>query len=424
MKTKILTLLSLVTVSTPFIASNLCSNKNLDKKQNDTVNSRFINFPANFIVNCQMQIGTGDNSAYLLGGKPTSYDKGFFNFLVIDNKGNVKYFLISVKQKQDEIYSFKKVTENSILVNTSSTFFIVNSISKTSFNADTIEPIANNQLPYEVILDFAKLYEQDIRKDGIILIDNNYKAYYASYLVAISGEAPLNVDGQLKCKTIANIANNCHLIGGENIAGNSSLYYLDFPGGDREVALDFNKNVNEIVSTKDGLNAYIATTNGIYKFSNDEGQQEVSAESLGADLMKNHPNANFSSLTIDEKNNLLYAFSNSSDTKDAGIFIIDLNNNSYKKMEAKEIGTSETIQQIFVNNFTQKIDIETFDQNKNNEAAFYFNVFLNEPFTPTPTPEVNNEKLSPATIAGIVVGSLAGVGLIVAGTFYLRKKNK
>lgn len=435
MKTKLLTSLGLLTVATPLIAANFNSHEisNSPTSQNQsTLSDKLSSFPKNFIVTCQLKIGTGDNAAYVFGGKPVSYKDKFYNLIVLDSKGNLQTYLISKSKSQfDSINTFKKVTENSILVSTTSTFFILTSTSKTTFGAPTIVPVVNDKLPNDGIVDFAKVKPNDIASGATIVIDNDNEAYFVDYILPFTGKVPLSIDEELKFKTIVNLAGNNMLVGGENLSGLSSLYYLNYassgPSSEVETAIgNLKSTVNQIVPASNGTQAYVATSNGVYLFNNDQGKMSLS-NALGLSLMKDHPNANFTTVTLDEKNNTLYAFSDSAEKNDSGIYSINLNDNTYRKLEAKEIGSEEKVKQIFISE-KGTIDIETYD--KYNSANIYFNVDLSESVnpnpkpTPTPTPDANNDKLSSAAIAGIVIGSIAGVGLIAGTAYYFSRKNK
>lgn len=432
MKNKLIKTLTFVSFFSIINANNLIHFKNnFADEKSANIQKNVENFPKNFTTHNSYSMGSGENTTFLFVGE-SSHSSNYFNIVIVDQADNVTTALIKDPTKQNDapvINSITAISDVEILVDTDLGVYTVLSnslkfqVSSTSITNPNSKGLNSLQL--------AKLSPSLDKKD-VVYIDKSHQVYGINYKMPFIKPVGFNLNENLNANAVSAISPMNVLVGGKLNSSSKddkacSLYYVNVEVENpqkivpHETAINnFKAAVNDIYTLKDMSYSYIAAEDGIYYFNNSLLHPEIS--SISAQLIKDHPDAHFQNVFVDESNNILYTYSISNDNRDNGLFSIDLKNNSYQRFDASEISKDESVKNIFVNS-QGKINISTFN-NASNFANFYTNVNLVVNNQPHPADHAGNNKLSSGSIAGIVLGSLIGVSAIGSGIYFYYKRKK
>lgn len=398
------------------------------------IKDKYQNFPKNFVVNYSLQIGQGENAVYAFGGNVVTNQGKPFNFVIVNNQGQIQYSMISTSGSLNNVNSFSLIHTSYLLVDTSDAIYFVSSDNPSVFQVDKI--VNANSLSHGLSsLALEKMDLNNMLDGGFIYIDKSNQAYYTNYRFPnAKNDLPqwsLNINQLITTTNLVHADAANLLIAGRLIADNSQahvlsqLYYVKCPSPDQEEdTLIDNKSIDGSIngltpSFDNGLKAFVSTKDAIYLYDNTSSTHKIS-DTYTFKLKLDHPDVNFQSISYDEKNNILYAYSNSINANDAGFFLINPSDFTYQQFKAKELTTTENVEKIFIGN-NKTINVQTVDAN--NFTNYYQNVQLTSSDTPSPSP--SNDSSSKSLIIAITVGSVALFTVLAGlGYFYYRKKRK
>lgn len=181
---------------------------------------------------------------------------------------------------------------------------------------------------------------------------------------------------------------------------------------------NFDINIQDIIAV--WKNAYILSDAGIYYYDSAINSTKLICDSL----IKDHPHINFSNFALSKDGKVMYMESNSNTHNDQGIFKINLDADTYTQYQTNDFNLKD-VYKMSVNSNNQ-LNVAYYIENPDNLSLINYKENVNlENFIPdNGGHDTHGSSSNAGLIAGVVIGSLGAVGIVVAGTYFYIKRKK